>query len=166
MKPFFIMSQFMQSEMSKDMEFALDMHFLEIAKKNNKKTLGIEDFSDQIGAIDKLPLVVQAEMLMESIKNPSEENEKFDEMLEAYMNAELKKLMELTNDTSMPDVFNQEFIVKRNIKMADNIAKFAKKQSVFNAIGAAHLYGNEGVIELLRKKGLEVKPIPFKFENN
>lgn len=166
MKPFFIMSQLMQSDMNQDMELALDLHFLDIAKKNGKKTLGIEDFEDQIGAVDKLPLEAQCEMLMESIKNPSDESDKFDEMLAAYLNAELTTLMILINDTTMPAVFNDEFIVKRNIKMANNIAKFAKKQSSFCAIGAAHLPGSDGVIELLRSKGLEVKPVLFKFQNN
>jgi uncharacterized protein YbaP (TraB family) len=45
--------------------------------------------------------------------------------------------------------------------MAKNFVKIAKKQSVFCAVGAAHLPGETGVIELLRKKGYTVEPVIF-----
>jgi outer membrane biosynthesis protein TonB len=43
--------------------------------------------------------------------------------------------------------------------MADSIEKHAKEQSSFFAIGAGHLGGAQGVIELLKKKGFRVTPV-------
>ena len=47
--------------------------------------------------------------------------------------------------------------------MADRIAAISKEQVTFNAVGAAHLGGKDGVIALLRKNGYTVKPIKTKF---
>ncbi len=165
MKPFFISSQLMQANMSKDMEDPLDLYFLNKAKKAGKKTLGIERFADQISAIDKISLEEQCKMLMDGIRDTSKEEQQFDDLLEAYLNGNLDSLLILSNDTSLPENFNKAFLIDRNKGMAKNIIKYCKQQSTFNAIGAAHLGGEQGVIALIRKKGYTVKPLMFNFKN-
>lgn len=163
MKPFFVSSQLMQADMSKDMEDPLDMYFLKKARKEGKKALGIEQFSDQIGAIDQISLEEQCKMLMDAIRDTSKEEQQFDDLLKAYLNGDLDTMIILSSDTSMPDNFNKAFLIDRNNGMAKNIIKYCKQQSTFNAIGAAHLGGEDGVIALIRKKGYKVTPIEFKF---
>jgi uncharacterized protein len=165
MKPFFLSSQLMQMELSMDMELALDLHFLEYARNNEKICLGIEKFKDQIKAIDAISIEDQADMLYEGLTDTSSNlsMDAFDELLEAYILQDIDKLYELSADTTMPAEFNEYFLVKRNKKMARRIIKFGKKQPTFNAIGAAHLPGEEGVIALLRQKGYTVKPVKFEF---
>ncbi|MFH2095122.1 MAG: TraB/GumN family protein [Bacteroidota bacterium] len=165
MKPFFVSSQLMQAGMSKDMEEALDMYFLNKARAAGKPVFGIEKFSDQMGAIDQISLEEQCEMLMESVRDTSKEEMQFDDLLHAYLTANLDTMIVLSNDTALPEQFNKAFLVDRNVGMAKNIIKICKKQSTFNAIGAAHLGGDKGVIALLRKKGLVLKPVPFSFRD-
>jgi len=50
-------------------------------------------------------------------------------------------------------------IENRNEIMAERIADFIKKQSVFAAVGALHLPGASGVIERLRRKGFVVEAV-------
>ncbi|GAB4277487.1 MAG: hypothetical protein Kow0068_00610 [Marinilabiliales bacterium] len=163
MKPFFISSQLMQTDMSKDMEDALDMHFLKIARQEGKLTFGIEKLSDQVQAIDKISLKDQCKMLMESLNDTTQATASFDNLLKAYLEANLDTMIILSSDTSLPELFNKAFLIDRNKGMAKNIIKICKKHKTFNAIGAAHLGGKDGVIELIRKKGYIVKPIPFDF---
>ncbi|MEI7595222.1 MAG: TraB/GumN family protein [Bacteroidota bacterium] len=165
MKPFFISSQLMQNEMPKDMPDALDMYFLKLAKKANKTTLGIEELSDQLGAIEKISIDEQVKMLMDAVKDTSKQENNFEDLLDAYLNSNLDEMLKLSNDTTLPENFNKAFLIDRNKKMAKNIAKYCTEQITFNAIGAAHLGGKEGVVELLRKKGYTVKPILVKFNN-
>lgn len=165
-KPFFIMSQVMQADMNKDMPLALDMHFLDLARKNGKKAFGIEKFDEQMAAVDQISLKDQIKMMLESIRDTSKTENKFDELLQTYLKADLDKMLILSADSSMPENFNKAFLIDRNVKMAKNIAKFSSKQSTFNAIGAAHLGGEKGVINLLRKKGYTLEPITFKFSNH
>jgi len=163
-KPFFIQSQLMQMSMQKDMDKALDLYFLNLAKENNMEILGIEKLKEQLEAVDKISLKEQAKMLMESLNDTS--NAKFEKLLNAYRLADLNKLSELMKDTSLPQNFEEAFLIKRNKRMAKRISKFIKKQSTFNAIGAAHLPGEKGVINLLRKKGYKVEAIPFSFKED
>ncbi|OFX62092.1 MAG: hypothetical protein A2046_16780 [Bacteroidetes bacterium GWA2_30_7] len=165
-KPFFIMSQVMQAGMSKDKELPLDMYFLDLAHKANKKTLGIEKFEEQMAAVDQISLQEQVRMLLESAKDTVKEEDSFDKLLEAYLSENLDQMLKLSNDSTMPANFNDAFLINRNVRMAQQIAKFSKKQTTFNAIGAAHLGGPKGVIELLRQKGFIVEPVPFKFQDS
>jgi uncharacterized protein YbaP (TraB family) len=161
-KPFFIQSQVMQLSMPKDEKDALDMYFYKQAKKSGLKVYGIEKLKEQLAAVNKISLKDQAKMLMETIRDTA--NQSFENLVEAYRNQDLKKLSELLKDTTLPGNFEEAFLIKRNKVMAKRISKLIKKQSVFNAIGAAHLPGEHGVIELLREKGYTLEPVTFKFK--
>ena len=50
-------------------------------------------------------------------------------------------------------------ITDRNKNMADRIDLLMKKQSIFIAVGAAHLGGEEGLVNLLKRKGYTLKEI-------
>jgi hypothetical protein len=163
MKPFFLSSQLMQMNIPQDMELALDLHFLKMARDANKLCFGVEKFQDQINAIDAISLEDQAQMLFEGLTDTSgnQSVESLDKMLTEYMNFNLDAMFEMSNDTSLPAEFNKAFLIDRNVGMVKNFVKIAKKQSLFCAVGAAHLPGKTGVIELLRKKGYTVEPVIF-----
>ena len=62
-------------------------------------------------------------------------------------------------ETDMPPKFYAAMVTSRNVRMADRIAGFIKKKPTFIAIGAMHLPGDGGVIDLLRKKGFKVEAV-------
>jgi uncharacterized protein len=164
MKPFFLSSQLMQIDMPKDMPLALDMHFIDTARKMGNTIISLEELSDQIGAIDKMSIEDQIGMLMDGLENYDEHMaEQMDKLLDAYISQNLTDMYDLMQDTAMPAEFGEELLIRRNYGMAKSIRKIMKKQTVFAAFGAAHLVGDEGVINLLRKKGYTVKPIKFEF---
>ncbi len=166
MKPFFLSSQLMQMNIEQDMEQALDLYFLKMARDSGKECFGVEKFSDQIRAVDAISLEDQADMLYEGIIDTTGNDDagKMDEMLEAYMSFDLESIFEMTNDTSLPAEFNKAFLIDRNVGMAKHFVKIAKKQTLFCAVGAAHLPGETGVIALLRKKGYTVEPVVFSWQ--
>lgn len=165
MKPFFLSSQLMQMDMSKDMEAPLDLYFLQKARKAGKPCFGVEKFMDQINAVDAISYEDQVEMLMKGLTDTSENDDslKLAEMLETYRKFDLEKMFELTSDTTLPAKFNKAFLIDRNKVMVKNFIKISKKQSLFCAVGAAHLAGDTGVLQLLRKKGYTVEPVYFKW---
>ncbi len=163
MKPFFLSSQLMQMNISQDMDEALDLYFLKKARSEGKNCFGVEEFMDQINAIDAISLEEQAKMLFDGLTDTTENSDagKLDDMLQAYMSFDLETMFEMTNDTALPAEFNKVFLIDRNVGMAKNFLKISKKQTVFCAVGAAHLPGETGVIELLREKGYTVEPVIF-----
>jgi uncharacterized protein YbaP (TraB family) len=166
MKPFFLSSQLMQLGLEQDMELALDLYFLNMAREAGKSCYGVEKFSDQISAIDEISLQEQVDMLYEGLTDTSSLNSdaKFDEILDAYITFDLDEIVKMSNDTALPEEFNKAFLIDRNKGMAKDFIKIAKKESLFCAVGAAHLPGEDGVIELLRKKGYTVEPVLFKWQ--
>ena len=65
---------------------------------------------------------------------------------------------------------NKKFLIllrkntNRNKTMAKQFSKISKDQTLFCAVGAAHLVGDKGVLALLRKKGYTVEPVVFKWK--
>lgn len=164
MKPFFIYAKLIEGVSKKEMPLALDLDFASMAKKNKKKVIGIEKIEEQLGAIDKMTIEEQVHFLEEGLKEWEKSEALFANMMRLYLTQNIDSLVILTKDTTMPASFDKALLVDRNKVMADRIEKIIKEQPTFNAVGAAHLGGKDGVIALLRKKGYTVKPVKVRFK--
>lgn len=161
MKPFFIYSQLLQSEMSKDMSEALDVHLLLRARNQGMLTFGLEKPTEQFAAVDQITIEEQLNLIFKHLEESNTPENEMEKMIETYLAADLQSFLELVTDTALPEKFNQAFLIDRNVVMTKRIIKISKKQPTFHAIGAAHLPGPDGVIGLLRKKGYTVEPMCF-----
>ncbi len=159
MKPVFLASMLSLDKISADFELSLDEHLFKQAKDAKKKVYGIETAAEQMQAFDVMPLEDQAEMLVEQIRNEAKEDSSTAMMIQAYIDADLDKLMELINESELENDVYEALLTKRNYRMAERIIRIAREQPVFAAIGSGHLAGDEGVLELLRKEGFTVEPV-------
>ena len=137
----------------------LDLYFYDQAKKAKKKIIGIETADEQLDALGTLGYKEQADLLVEEMKASENNAQDGKDVLRYYLNQDLDSLSATDNDAKMPDKFYKALVTDRNKRMADRIAKFIKDQPTFIAIGALHLPGQQGVIELLRKKGFTVEAV-------
>ena len=64
-----------------------------------------------------------------------------------------------------PNLYD-EVIVKRNFGMAEKLDSLIQIHSVFCGIGAGHLAGAVGVINLLKRKGYSVRKVVASFDEN
>ena len=55
--------------------------------------------------------------------------------------------------------FSATMINKRNHVMADRAARYLSKGGAFIAVGALHLQGQEGLVELIRRQGYTVTAV-------
>jgi uncharacterized protein YbaP (TraB family) len=65
----------------------------------------------------------------------------------------------VTSESSQINNFNQDFLDVRNKNWIPVIESQIKVNSTFIAVGAAHLPGENGVINLLKMKGYTVEPV-------
>lgn len=142
-------------------ELILDMYFQEEGKKQRKQLISIESVREQMQAIDKLPLKVQAEMLLEQVNNAGSYDAMGEDMIEYYARQDLDALLELYEGQkeSVTESFDRALVIDRNKTMAYRMDSFMRKQPTFTAVGALHLPGKTGVIALLRQKGYRVLPV-------
>lgn len=155
--PFFVYSMLIQTSFKKNMGEALDIYFFKEAKSSNKELAGLETLEEQISAINSMTDEDQVRMIMDLVAGKDEGSDKsMKKMLKYYMKGDLDKLMELSEEADMGDEFESALIVERNHRMAERMEPLMKERSTFVAVGALHLPGEEGVIELLRKAGYSV----------
>jgi uncharacterized protein YbaP (TraB family) len=146
------------------MPFPLDMDFFQKAKKKKKKVIGIEKLEEQLAAVDSMTLEEQADMIIDGLKDWDKSKKLYNDMTRTYLKQDIKEMMLMMKDTTLPKAFETSLIIDRNKVMAYRIDKIVNDQPTFNAVGAGHLHGDEGVIALLRKKGYTLKPVKFKFK--
>jgi len=156
LKPFFFSSVIAQEQMGKTASY--EMEFNKIAKKRKMPTLGLESIQFQMQTINKMCIEDQAKMMMEEFgSNPADQ---FDTLLSLYLKEDLDELYKsVVLETSSIPEFNYNFLELRNANWIPVIEKQLTVQSTFIAVGAAHLPGPKGVIQLLKEEGYSVEPV-------
>lgn len=159
MKPFVLFSIITLKTLPCEKQESYEMTFVKMAKDQGKEVLGLETVEDQIKVFDEMPDTTQAQMLMSYVNNFDEQKKEFSKMIGFYKNQNLDSLYEQI--TSSPDIAGSEdaLLYNRNQNWIPTIEKATKEEPIFFAVGAGHLAGEKGVINLLRKKGYTVTPI-------
>jgi uncharacterized protein len=135
--------------------------FMKMAKDQHKEILGLESVGDQFGALDKMGMKKQADlMLVQMVEHWNEGKEEFQTMIKDYKNQDVDLLLEDMAKSKMSDSdFEKDLLETRNSNWIPKIAKIVSEKPTFFAVGAGHLGGEKGVIALLRKQGFTVKAI-------
>jgi uncharacterized protein YbaP (TraB family) len=145
----------------------LDMYIFQTGKKLGKRVSGVEDFE----ASEKL--VIEAYVDMMKDRNKKRRSYDYEGRLtnpkkveDAYRKGDLDMLDSLEALTVFSDAFQEKFLYKRNEIQANSIDSIIKKSSLFVGVGAAHLPGERGVIEMLRKMGYKLRPVQMDDRNS
>ncbi|NNT71320.1 TraB/GumN family protein [Flavobacterium sp. IMCC34852] len=147
----------------------LDMFIYQTAKKYNKKAIGLEDAKKSFITMRKLESMAQT--LDEEEENTEEDEEKkalltkilkgksiYNTLKDIYREKDIVMLDSLSKLSEKPEK-HKVMIVDRNYDMVKSIDSLAHQGSLFSAVGAAHLGGKEGVLQLLINKGYTLTPI-------
>lgn len=140
---------------SNDRNTFLDAWLYNLARNQNKVILGLEDVKDQqaLWQDDTKEQLMELKKYLE--KDYDKLKDQYQSLLKNYYTGDIDALRKTTLQTGRPEEY-ETFIIKRNIKMTQNIVKEIHQHSTFVAVGAAHLPGDEGIISLLRKQGYQV----------
>ena len=142
-----------------DPNYGIDRYLAGRATKSGKPVVGLETASFQIGLIDQLPERDQESMLRQSLKEMDLLERGLDQIVRAWSTGDATALeaLLLGSMREYPAV-HQTVIVDRNRRWLPQIEKMIEQgESVLIAVGAAHLIGKDGVIELLKARGYTVE---------
>jgi uncharacterized protein YbaP (TraB family) len=142
-----------------DSRRGVDQYLATEAKRRGKPTSGLETFEFQIGLLDQLSKQNQEAMLRETVRELDLLDRNIDEIVRSWVEGDeavLAKLL-LAGMVEFPEI-HQKVIVERNRRWAPEIEKLLEQGSgALIVVGAAHLVGRDGVIEMLKTKGYSVE---------
>jgi len=135
--------------------------FMKMAKQENKEILGLETVQDQFGAMDKMGMKKQADMmLVKLVDNWADGKQEFKQLISDYKNQDVEALLaDMSKSKSMDSDFENDLLVTRNQNWIPKMQQITKEKPTFFAVGAGHLGGKKGVIALLRNAGFTVKAV-------
>ncbi len=155
--PFYVQSMIMQAQMGSKAAQAVDIHFYDQARKRRMEVVGIETLDEQMAAINNLPAEDQKQMLIDAMDQDYKAS--MDEMMKLYRKGDLDGLQDMSDDEDLGDEFETSMVTDRNKVMAERIIPMIKEQATFVGVGALHLPGEEGLIQLLKDAGYTVEPV-------
>lgn len=162
-KPLIASSLLMESGMVCEEQVAMETLIMEESKKNGKRIEGLESMAYQMSIFDSIPYKLQAEELLKSIDlgdSSTAGDQEFKELMKAYRDQDLEKLGELITGSNGGMIQYQEILLNnRNRNWVTKLKNLLSDKSLVIAVGAGHLPGEAGVINLLRKEGYKVTPV-------
>jgi uncharacterized protein YbaP (TraB family) len=145
----------------------LDMKIAEMGKASGKEVIGLETISTQIEALAAVPEQQQLDMLRSSLRFADRTNDMMETLIQLYLkrkvSAALPFQIALAKEAGIGDEafagFQQKLLFERNDKMRSVAEPLLEQGGAFIAVGALHLPGDRGLVELLRQSGYTVTAV-------
>ena len=131
--------------------------------------MGLETLEQQLSFLENMPLSMHLSLLDQAIAEFDQVKEAHDLMVDAYLENNLLVLQALSDEQlqgvgiEASDYFMESGIHARNLRMAESLLQHLENSTVFVAVGALHLPGGEGLINILRQHGFELSPLDVPF---
>jgi uncharacterized protein YbaP (TraB family) len=149
--------------------FFMDLSLSLRASGSGLKVVGLETLEQQLSFLEEMPLQMQLSLLDQAIAEAANVRDAHDQLVVAYLENDLQRLVSLTDEEFMQvtpqarDYFLSSGIVQRNHRMLNTLLPLLASSSVFTAVGALHLPGEDGLISLLRQEGFDLIPLEMPF---
>jgi uncharacterized protein YbaP (TraB family) len=160
-KPMIIESMMMDQTSDCENTIVMEQLVMDEAKRSNVDIDGLETVDYQLSIFDTIPYKLQAKQLVKMAEGKDNNNSKeMAELTNAYREQRLNEMDELIKeeDSGIKDFANL-LLYNRNANWARKMQELMTHQSLVVAVGAGHLPGEKGVINLLRKAGYKVEPV-------
>ena len=145
----------------------LDMYIYQVGKKWGKRVAGVENYGESMKLMMEAYQDAAKDRNKKERSYDAENSFSLDKLQEAYRSGNLDLLDSLNKLQSFSNAFDEKFLYKRNEIQANSIDSIIKKgSSLFVGVGAAHLPGTRGVIEMLRNMGYKVRPVLMDKKND
>lgn len=142
----------------------LDLYIYQTARRLGKEVHSVEDFEESERLVTKA-----REALQNARRNYIRHKGALtgDMTMEtAYRTGDLIMMDSLDRLQGYPEGWYDFMLYQRNKNMANYMDSIMRTQNMFVGVGASHLPGSKGMIQLLREKGYTVTPIPVFNQNS
>jgi uncharacterized protein len=139
-------------------EYGVDKHFFRRARKARKQIVALETVEFQLSLVTDFTKE-EGELLMKvTLEEIDTTKKELGEMLKAWKTGDGDTLEKLMNEASRqaPSIYKR-LLTDRNERWLPKIDEMlSSEKNAVVIVGAGHLVGKDGLVELLRKRGLKV----------
>jgi len=158
MKPFMIstmlLKRFVEGEPA-----SFEGTLFQMAMNDSMPIIGLETVEEQMALFDSIPYSTQAQGLVDLIEDEAGVKSMYIELINAYRAEDLPVLHKLILE-EMNSPREEAFLLSdRNQSWILPLREVMNQHQAFIAVGAGHLAGESGVINLLRESGYRVSPV-------
>src|SRR6266851_2576193 len=161
-KPWMLTLQLLGLEWLKagfDADLGLDKHFYDLAKKDNKPVQGLETIDFQIAQFDGMSMGEQDHLLSESLKELDTEQASVTTLAAAWRSGDAPAVerVVLQDLKSDPPMYRRLLVDRNRTWLPQLEALFTRSSRTFVVVGAAHLVGPDGLLQMLKARGYTVQ---------
>lgn len=162
MKPWMLMLMLTAFELQKvglDASLGLDKYFYDKAMAAKKPVIGLETAEFQIDRFDKMPDVVQEQMLTSTLTELNAQSSELKSMIVAWQRGDTATLEKSVRSSfaAYPAAYTS-LIAERNRNWIPQLQMcLSTPTPCFVVVGAAHMVGPDGLLALLQQKGYKVE---------
>jgi len=147
--------------------FFMDLSLSLRASGSGLEVVGLETLEQQLSFLENMPIAMQLSLLDQAIAESGKVTVVHNQLVNAYLENNLVSLQALSDEQlkevgdSASDYFIDSGIHARNHRMAESLLVRLENETVFVAVGALHLPGEEGLVNILRQHGYVLSPLPM-----
>jgi uncharacterized protein YbaP (TraB family) len=162
MKPWFVALTLLAikfQQIGLDPNLGVDHYLAGRAKASGKATSGLETLEFQMGLLDQLSKRDQESLLRETVGEMELLVTNINQIVQSWLNGDSDSLeaLLLGSMKEYPEL-HEKIIVDRNRRWVPQIEKIlAQDGDAIVVVGAAHLVGKDGVIEMLKARGYRLE---------
>lgn len=142
---------------------SLDDNLYALARARRLPVRTLESADEQLCAFDAIPLDSQVALLLDALGHPADRTDARERALRSYLAGDLAALAALPpaarRDPALAPHYRalaKHLIVDRTVVMHHGLFVPLRAGGVFVAVGASHLYGDKGLLALLRADGYRI----------
>jgi uncharacterized protein YbaP (TraB family) len=139
--------------------YGIDKHFFDRAKQDGKEMRFLETTEDQLGLFTEMSKEEEESFLAKVLEELDTTRVKVIEMTNAWKSGDSDKLASMVNVEfrGYPEIY-AKMLVERNQKWVKHIEDLSGQDgNSLVVVGAAHLVGDDSILELLKKNGFAVE---------
>ncbi len=157
LSPFVWMNLIDTALFATDHALALDEHLWQYAQSRDKQMYGLETLEMQMELLGQIPLSQQCRALMSLARNIPRHREQLNHLAALYTEGNIQQLYQSSRKSLGP--LRQLLLFNRNRHMAQRFDELAQQNTLFAAVGAAHLGGGKGMLRAMKQLGWRIFPV-------
>ncbi len=165
LKPWAVLATLSMPEDFKGDRF-LDLDLYQRASGAGKRTFGLESPEEQLQALQGDSIEVMKVAISDTLRQQDQIEALLEQMTVAWLARDLREIERITKeviedseDPELAAAYLNTLLDARNIRMAIRLRTILAEGDAFIAVGAAHLPGEQGLLQLLGEFGYQASPV-------